>query len=114
MRLPWFRLAENHRCADSAPTLGITNFAPESEEKLDSCRQHALVGKDQSQHVEALRWEGAVGSVRADPEASCQRNEEARGNRFLLRSWLRRLLAPPPAGNTRHPQLRDRPGKSAG
>jgi transposase len=29
--------------------------------------------------------------VRADPDASCQ-NEEARGNRFLLRSGLRRLL----------------------
>ena len=43
-----------------------------------------LVAQDQSPHVEALRWEGAVGSVRADPDASCQRNEEARGNRFVL------------------------------
>src|SRR5262252_9299055 len=84
------------------------------QEKLDCCRQHALVGQDQSPHVEALRWQGALGSVRADPDARCQRNEAARGNRFLLRSWLRRLLAPPLARSTRHPQLRDRPGKSAG
>ena len=73
-----------------------------------------LVEQDQSPHVEARRWEGAVGSVRADQDASCQRNEEARGNRFLLRSGLRWLLAPPPARSTRHSQLRDRPGKSAG
>src|SRR6202007_1357259 len=84
------------------------------QEKLDCCRQHALVRQDQSPHVKALRWEGAVGSVRADPDASCQRNEAARGNHLLLRSWLRRLMAPPPARSTRHPQLRDRPWKSAG
>jgi hypothetical protein len=52
------------------------------EEKLDCCGQHTLVGQDQSPHVKTLRWEGALGSVRADPNASCQRNQEARGNRF--------------------------------
>jgi hypothetical protein len=25
-----FRLADNYNCTDSAPTLGVTNFAPES------------------------------------------------------------------------------------
>src|ERR1700752_4176953 len=38
------------------------------------------------------------------------RETKKRGYRFLLRSWLRWVLAPPPARSTRHPQLRDRPG----
>src|SRR6516162_5114249 len=83
------------------------------QEKLDCCRQHALVGQDQTPHVEALRWEGTLGSVRADPDARCQRNEAARGNRSCYEAgydgfWLKL------ARSTRHPQLRDRPGKSAG
>src|SRR6185369_16202517 len=41
-----------------------------------------------------------LGSLRADPDARCQRNEEARGNGFLLRGRLRRLLAPPSAPST--------------
>src|ERR1700751_5122555 len=40
--------------------------------------------------------------------------ETKKRSSFVLRSWLRRLLAPPPARSTRHPQLRDRPSKSAG
>ena len=67
---------------DGRRTLSYCNRI--EQEELDCCRQYALVGQDQSPHVEGLRWEGAVGSVRADPDASCQRNEAARGDRLLL------------------------------